>query len=158
MKSNDDTMKRIALFPGSFDPYTIGHHDIITRSIGLFDKIIIGVGINSTKKYLNTTEERVNYIKQVYINEPKVDVVSYQELTINFCKKVDANYILRGLRNTIDFEYEKNIALMNLSLESNIETIFLMCSPQYSHINSSVVKEVILNGGNVDEFLPLPLK
>lgn len=151
-------MKRIALFPGSFDPYTIGHHDIITRSIGLFDKIIIGVGINSTKKYLNTTEERVNYIKQVYINEPKVDVVSYQELTINFCKKVDANYILRGLRNTIDFEYEKNIALMNLSLESNIETIFLMCSPQYSHINSSVVKEVILNGGNVDEFLPLPLK
>lgn len=151
-------MKRIALFPGSFDPYTIGHHDIITRSIGLFDKIIIGVGINSTKKYLNTTEERVNYIKQVYINEPKVGVVSYQELTINFCKKVDANYILRGLRNTIDFEYEKNIALMNLSLESNIETIFLMCNPQYSHINSSVVKEVILNGGNVDEFLPLPLK
>lgn len=151
-------MKRIALFPGSFDPYTIGHHDIITRSIGLFDKVIIGVGINSTKKYLNTTKERVNYIKQVYINEPKVDVVSYQELTINFCKKVDANYILRGLRNTIDFEYEKNIALMNLSLESNIETFFLMCSPQYSHINSSVVKEVILNGGNVDEFLPLPLK
>ncbi len=147
-------MIRKAVFPGSFDPYTIGHHDIVSRSLAMFDEVVIAVGINSTKKYLNTLEERLDNIKSIYKEEPKVIVDTYQELTISYCKKIGANFVLRGLRNSVDFNYERNIALMNLDLDASIETIFLISSPEYSHINSSVVKEIILNGGDASQFLP----
>ena len=143
-----------AVFPGSFDPYTLGHHDIVCRGIAMFDEIIIAIGINSTKKYLNTLEERMQSIRKLYKDEPSIKVVSYQELTLSFCKKHSAQFILRGLRNTVDFNYERNIALMNLSMDKSIETVFLISSPEYSHINSSVVKEIIFNGGDASKFLP----
>lgn len=146
-------MKR-AIFPGSFDPYTLGHHDVICRGLAIFDEIVIAVGINSTKKYMNTLEERLDFIQSVYKDEPRVVIQTYQELTISFCKKIGANYILRGLRNTVDFNYERNIALMNLAMDKDIETVFLISSPEYSHINSSVVKEIMLNGGDASQFLP----
>jgi pantetheine-phosphate adenylyltransferase len=147
-------MQRICLFPGTFDPITMGHVDIIHRAVSLFDKLIIGIGINSSKAPMFTVEQRQNWIKEIFKEEPRIEVIGYEGLTVDCCKKIGANYILRGIRYVSDFEYEKAIADMNRMLVPTIETVFLTCSPQYSTISSTLVRDVIRNGGNVDLFVP----
>jgi len=145
-------MKR-AVFPGSFDPITLGHVDIINRSLLLFDEIIIAVGINADKKYMFSIEDRKKHIEDAFKNEPKVTVKTYNGLTVDFCKKEDAGFILRGLRNSSDFNYEQSIAQTNASLAS-IESVFIMCSPNLSNISSSIVRDVIRNGGDYTKMVP----
>jgi pantetheine-phosphate adenylyltransferase len=147
-------MARIALFPGTFDPITIGHLDIINRALPLFDKLIIGIGTNSSKQPMFSEEQRTKWIGEIYINEPKIDVVVYEGLTVSCCQRVGAHFILRGIRYVNDFEYEKAIADMNRSLDNDIETIFLTCLPQYTSVASTLVRDVLRNGGNVTQFLP----
>lgn len=144
---------RRAIFPGSFDPLTLGHHDIILRGITLFDELIIAIGKNSEKKYMFTLEQRMRFIKESYKNEPKIKVLTYQGLTVDFCQKVEANFILRGLRNPADFEFEKAIAHTNRKL-SEIETVFLLTSSGKSYISSSIVRDVIRNGGDYTGLVP----
>lgn len=147
-------MSRICLFPGTFDPVTLGHTDIINRSLNLFDKLIIGIGTNSNKAPMFTEEQRVQWIKEIYKDEPRVDAIAYTGLTADFCRSIGATYILRGIRYVNDFEYEKAIADMNRSLDLSIETIFLTCLPQYTSVASTLVRDVIRNGGDVSKFLP----
>ncbi|HSU52162.1 MAG TPA: pantetheine-phosphate adenylyltransferase [Segetibacter sp.] len=147
-------MSRICLFPGTFDPVTFGHIDIINRSLNLFDKVIIGIGMNSNKTPLYSAEERLYWIKEIYKDEAKVDALVYEGLTAECCKRVGAKFILRGIRYVNDFEYEKAIADMNRSLDSSIETIFLTCLPQYTSVASTLVRDVIRNGGDVSKFVP----
>lgn len=146
--------KRIAVFPGSFDPITIGHLDIVKRALPLFDEIIIGIGIHSRKKYLYSLEQRENWLNKVFKDEPKISVEYYTGLTVNFCKERNAKYILRGIRTSADFEYEKGIAHANNSLESSIETILVLSSPELSFVSSSIVREILNNNENADKFLP----
>ena len=145
---------RICLFPGTFDPITLGHIDIINRALPLFDKVVIGIGRNVNKTPMFTEEQRLQWIKDIYINEPKIDAVVYEGLTVNCCKSVGATFILRGIRYVNDFEYEKAIADMNRSLEGHIETIFLTCLPQFTSVASTLVRDVLKNGGDVQQFLP----
>ena len=146
-------MKKKAVFPGSFDPLTLGHTDIIDRAIPLFDEIIIAIGTNSSKKYMFSLEERRAFIEKTYANQPKVVVDTYQGLTIEYCKKVNSQFILRGLRNPADFEFEKAIAQTNRKM-SEIETIFLLTSADTSYISSSIVRDIILNHGDVSMLVP----
>lgn len=145
---------KIALFPGSFDPFTKGHEDIILRAIPLFDKIVIGVGNNSAKKYLFTLEQRIEWINKTFAQQPTLIVEAYDGLTVDYCKKINAKYILRGLRNPIDYNYESNIAHMNKSLVKDIETIFMLTSPELMAINSTIVRDIIIHKGDVKQFLP----
>ncbi len=145
---------RIALFPGTFDPITIGHLDIINRSLPLFDKLVIGIGRNANKQAMFSEEQRLGWVKEIYKDNPKVDAIVYDGLTINACINVDAHFILRGIRYVNDFEYEKAIADMNRSLNKNIETIFLTCLPQYTSVASTLVRDVLRNGGDASQFLP----
>jgi pantetheine-phosphate adenylyltransferase len=145
---------RICLFPGTFDPITYGHIDIIDRSLSLFDKLVIGIGINANKQPMFSAEQRTAWIKSIYCNEPKVDCVVYDGLTVDCCKRIGATYILRGIRYVSDFEYEKAIADMNRSLDGGIETVFLTCLPKYTSVASTLVRDVIRNGGDVTQFVP----
>jgi len=147
-------MKRIALFPGTFDPITIGHVNIIERALPLFDEIVVGIGHNSSKTTLFPLEQRMGWIREIFKDAPKISAASYEGHTVDFCKKINANYILRGLRNMSDFDYEKNIAQMNKLVSENVESVFLMCDPAYTPISSSVVRDLIRNGGNAKPFLP----
>ena len=147
-------MSKIAIFPGSFSPFTIGHQSVINRALPLFDKIVISIGINAEKPQYFSVEERMQWIKNVYNNNPKIDVKQYKGLTVDFCKKENANYILRGLRDSHDFKFEKNIAHMNKELNPNIETIFIITPPKISHISSSIIRDIIKNGGDVSKFIP----
>jgi pantetheine-phosphate adenylyltransferase len=151
-------MERICLFPGTFDPVTLGHVDVIERAVSMFDKLIIGVGINSSKQPMFTLERRTQWISDIFANDPRVEVTGYEGLTVDFCRKVNAHYILRGIRYIADFEYEKAIADMNRMLAPDIETVFLTCSPLYSTISSTLVRDVIRNGGNAGMFLPKQVK
>jgi pantetheine-phosphate adenylyltransferase len=148
-------MKKTAIFPGSFDPFTRGHHDIVLRSLKLFDEVIIGIGYNSSKKnrYFEI-DLMVEKIRAVYVEIPSVKVVVYNELTSTLAKKYDARFLIRGLRNTTDFEYENTISQMNRYLNEDLETVFLITSPQYAAISSTVIREVHRYGGDVSEFLP----
>ncbi|MEG1579833.1 MAG: pantetheine-phosphate adenylyltransferase [Bacteroidaceae bacterium] len=146
-------MKRIAIFPGSFDPFTVGHENIVERALELFDRIIIGIGVNDSKRTLYSPEERVNTIRELYVNEPRIRVEAYRDLTIDFAQKMEAHYILRGIRSVKDFEYERDIATMNQHL-SGIETVLLFTEAQYACISSSVVRELIGYGKDVSHFLP----
>ena len=146
--------KRIGLFPGTFDPITIGHQDIINRSLPLFDKLFIGIGRNVNKEPMFSVEQRLEWIREIYKNNPKVEAVAFEGLTIHCCQQVGAHFILRGIRYVNDFEYEKAIADMNRSLDNNIETVFLTCLPQYTSVASTLVRDVIKNGGDVMQFLP----
>lgn len=150
--SNPKPMK-IAVFPGSFDPITLGHYDIIKRGVSLFDKVIVAIGVNAEKKYMFPLEERLHFIKEAFKDEPKVEVVTYQGLTIDLCKKVGAQFILRGLRNPADFEFEKAIAHTNREL-SKIETVFLLTAARTSYISSSIVRDVLRNGGDYTILVP----
>ena len=147
-------MNRICLFPGTFDPLTLGHTDIIDRALPLFDKLVIGIGRNSNKKPMFSEKQRLKWIKEIYKNNPKVEVLAYDGLTVGCCKKVGANFILRGIRYVNDFEYEKAIADMNRSIDNNIETVFLTCLPKFTSVASTLVRDVLRNGGNVSAFLP----
>ncbi len=147
-------MQRICLFPGTFDPITVGHLDIIYRSLDLFDKVIIGIGRNSGKLPMFSEEQRVEWINQIFKDDPRVDSIVYDGLTVDCCKRVNAKFILRGIRYVNDFEYEKAIADMNRSLDGDIETIFLTCLPQYTSVASTLVRDVIRNGGDASAFLP----
>ncbi len=145
-------MKR-AVFPGSFDPITLGHLDIINRALPLFDEIIIAIGINADKKYMFSLEDRKKHLKATFVNQPKIKVAIYSGLTVDFCKKESAGFILRGLRNSNDFIYEQSIAQTNSSL-AEIESVFLVCSPHVSNISSSIVRDVIRNGGDYRKMVP----
>jgi pantetheine-phosphate adenylyltransferase len=144
---------RKAVFPGSFDPITLGHYDIIKRSIPLFDEIVIAIGINAEKKYMFSLEERKKFLVDTFADEPSVSVITYEGLTIDLCKKLKANFILRGLRNPADFEFEKAIAHTNRRL-SKIETVFLLTAAKTSFISSSIVRDVIRNGGDYKVLVP----
>ncbi len=145
---------RICLFPGTFDPVTLGHTDIIYRAIPLFDKIIIGVGKNSIKSPMFSAEQRLQWFKEIFKDESNIESFVYDGLTINFCKKNNANFILRGIRYVSDFEYEKAIADANRTLDATIETVFLTCEPKYTSIASTIVRDIIRNGGDASHFLP----
>ena len=145
-------MKR-AIFPGSFDPLTLGHYDIIKRGVTLFDEVIVSIGINSSKKYMFTLEERKQFIEGAFADEPKIKVMTYQGLTVDFCKEINVAFILRGLRNPADFEFEKAIAHTNRDL-APIETVFLLTSAGTSYIASSIVRDVIRNNGDYTKLVP----
>ncbi len=149
-------MKR-AIFPGSFDPITLGHYDIIKRGVKLFDEVIVAIGINSDKKYMFSLEERKQFIEEAFKDQPKVKVMIYEGLTVDFCKKIGVKYILRGLRNPADFEFEKAIAHTNRKL-SDIETVFLLTAANTSFISSSIVREVIRYNGNYSILVPESVK
>jgi pantetheine-phosphate adenylyltransferase len=148
---------RKAVFPGSFDPITLGHLDIIERSLPLFDEIVIAIGVNAEKKYMFSLEERKRFIEETFKDEKKVSVITYEGLTIDLCKKIKAHFILRGLRNPADFEFEKAIAHTNRRL-SKIETVFLLTAAKTSFISSSIVRDVIRNGGEYQVLVPEAVK
>ena len=147
-------MAKIALFPGSFDPITLGHRDIIERALPLFDEILIAIGENNDKTYLFDLHQRIAWIEGVFAHEPKIRVVTYQGLTAAFAKESNIQFLLRGLRNPSDFEFEKSIAQANRQMESDLETVFLLTSARYSSISSSIVREVIRHGGDYKVFVP----
>ena len=147
-------MSKIAIFPGSFAPFSVGHQSIVDRALPLFDKIVIAIGINSEKNHYFSIEERLEWITAVYGGDPKIEVKRYEGLTVDFCKKEKANYIVRGLRDSHDFKFEKNIAQMNKELNTNIETIFIITPPELSHISSSLIRDIIKNGGDAQQFVP----
>ena len=150
--------KRIALFPGSFDPITLGHLDIIERALPLFDEIQIAVGKNTEKKYLFSLEQRVAWIEKTFAHKPKVRVITYEGLTVDFAQKQGVNFLLRGLRNPADFEFEKAIAKANREMVPQLETVFLLTSARYAYISSSIVRDVYTHGGDFKRFVPSSVK
>ena len=146
-------MEKIAVFPGSFDPFTIGHKAVVDSALPIFDKIIIAIGVNAEKKNNEKLEKRVQVISDLFAGNPKISVETYSTLTVDFCKKNNAKFLVRGLRNTTDFEYEKSIAQTNKQL-SGIETVFFVTPPEFEHISSSIVRELISYGADVSQFLP----
>ena len=147
-------MTKIAVFPGSFSPFSIGHQSVIEKVLPLFDKIIISIGINSEKDQYFSIQERMQWIESVYGDNEKIETKRYEGLTVDFCKKEGANFILRGLRDSHDFKFEKNIAQMNKDLNPDIETIFIITPAELSHISSSLIRDIIKNGGDVSKFIP----
>jgi pantetheine-phosphate adenylyltransferase len=148
-------MNKTAIFPGSFDPFTIGHESIVRRSKDLFDKIIIAVGVHSGKQPLMAVESRVAMIREVFKNDDKVTCESFEGLTVDFCKRVNAQYMLRGIRTAADFEYERAIAQINKKMLTNVESVFLLTSPEHTPINSTIIRDIIRNGGDASQFLPV---
>ena len=147
-------MQRICLFPGTFDPVTIGHTDIIDRSLPLFDKIVVGIGINASKEPMFTADQRKLWFEEIYKDQPKVEVAIYDGLTIHFCESIGARFILRGIRYVSDFEYEKTIADANRTMDRNIETVFLTGEPKFTSVASTIVRDIIRNAGDASPFLP----
>lgn len=147
-------MSKIAVFPGSFDPITVGHVDIVRRALPLFDQIIVAIGVNTQKTYLYSLEQRLNWLHSVFEDEPKVEVGQFENLTAHYCRRIGARYLLRGLRNASDFDYEKTISQLNHIVGEGIETFFLIAQPGYSHISSTIVREIIKGGGDASPFLP----
>lgn len=145
---------KIAVFPGSFDPITTGHVDLVKRALPLFDKIYIAIGVNSQKNYLNDLETRLRWIRETFADEEKVVVDSFEKLTAHYCQRIGARYLLRGLRNASDFDYEKTISQLNDIVGGGLETVFLISRPAYSHISSTIVREIIKGGGDASSFLP----
>ncbi len=151
-------MSKIAVFPGSFDPITIGHESIIKRACKVFDKIIVAIGENAEKKSYFEIDQRLDWIEKVFADEPKVSVTTYSGLTVDFCKEVNATFILRGLRTSADFEFERSIGQVNKKLYPDIETVFLLTAPEHTSINSSIVRDILRNGGDASQFVPKEVK
>ncbi|WP_018335936.1 MULTISPECIES: pantetheine-phosphate adenylyltransferase [Butyricimonas] len=147
-------MERIAVFPGSFDPFTIGHEEIVRRGLKIFDKIIVAVGINAVKREFLDVDTRIAIIEKVFKGEDKVSVMSYSGLTVDFCEQQHAGFIIRGLRTAADFEYERAVGQINKAMDSNVETMFLLTSPEHTFISSTIVRDVFMNGGDATKFLP----
>jgi pantetheine-phosphate adenylyltransferase len=147
-------MSRICLFPGTFDPVTLGHVDIIDRALPLFDKIVVGIGLNAAKAPMFTPEQRLQWIRELYENDPRVEGAIYEGLTVDFCRSIGAHFILRGIRYVSDFEYEKTIADANRTMDRSIETIFLTGEPKYTSVASTIVRDILRNGGDASPFLP----
>jgi pantetheine-phosphate adenylyltransferase len=147
----------IAVFPGSFDPITNGHVSIVHRALPLFSKVIVGMGVNQTKQSMFTVEQRITWIREAFANEPTVEVMPFEGLTVDLCRRVRATFILRGLRNSIDHGYERSIALMNRQL-SGVETIFLPSAPEHGHISSTIVRELLANKADVSALVPMDLR
>jgi pantetheine-phosphate adenylyltransferase len=147
-------MRRIAVFPGSFDPFTIGHEGIVRRALVLFDEIIIAVGANALKKSYYTLETRKEMISRVFRDEPRITVDHYEGLTVNYCKIKDAHYLLRGLRTAADFEFERAIAQVNRTIMPEVETVFLLTVPEHASVNSTIVRDIIRSGGDASLFVP----
>ncbi len=150
-------MERIAIFPGSFDPFTIGHESIVNRALPLFDKIVIMIGYNANKKSFFSIEKRLKWIKQVFQGEDKIKVQTYDGLTVDFCKEVNAKYILRGIRTSSDFEYERAIAQVNKKMHPEIESVFLLTLPEHTPVMATIVRDIIFHGGDASMFLPKSL-
>ena len=148
---------KIAVFPGSFDPITSGHVDIVERALPLFDKLIIGIGVNSQKTTLFDLDQRMHWLSEVFRGQHKVEIASFENLTAHFCRKVGANYLLRGLRNASDFDYEKTISQLNSIVGDDLDTVFLISRPEFSHISSTIVREIIKGGGDASPFIPSAL-
>jgi len=151
-------MERVAVFPGSFDPITRGHENIIRRAMLLFDKIIVAVGENAEKQSVFPIDRRVEWIRLVFLNEPAITVEKYSGLTVDFCKQRDIKFILRGLRTSADFEFERTIGQVNKVLDSRIETVFLLTSPEFTALNSSIVRDILKHGGDASQFVPDQVK
>lgn len=147
-------MKKTAVFPGSFDPFTVGHEGIVRRALSLFDNIIIAVGANALKKSYYSLETRKEMIRKVFRDEPRIKVDHYEGLTVDYCKKHGAHYILRGLRTAADFEFERAIGQVNRALDSGIESVFLLTIPEHTPINSTIVRDIIRSGGDASKFVP----
>ncbi|MBK8701010.1 MAG: pantetheine-phosphate adenylyltransferase [Saprospiraceae bacterium] len=145
---------KLAVFPGSFDPITVGHVDLVERAIPLFDKIVVAVGINNQKQTLFSLEKRLEWLTKTFESHPTVEVDSFEGLTVNYCKHIQARYLLRGLRQASDFDYEKTISQLNSIIGDNIETVFLISRPEFSHISSTIVREIIKGQGDVSKFVP----
>jgi len=145
---------KIALFPGSFDPITIAHVDILKRALPLFDKIVVGIGLNSSKQGFLSADKREEIVRTVFADEPKAEVELYEGLTVNFCKLINAQYMVRGVRSVSDFEYEKAIAQINQTMMPEVETIIILSKPEYSAISSTIVRDILRNNGDVSKFLP----
>lgn len=151
-------MKKTAVFPGSFDPFTVGHEALVIRALMLFDKVIIAVGENTEKKNLFTIENRMKMISKVFDGESRVVVTRYRGLTVDFCRKNEASYILRGLRTAADFEYERAMGQMNRKMAPEIDTVFLLTSTEHTPVNSTIVRDIIVNGGDASMFVPSVIK
>ena len=151
-------MKKIAVFPGSFDPITTGHVNIVERALPLFDEIIMAIGVNSVKSSLFPLEQRLEWLEDVFKNEPKVSVDVFEGLTVNFCNKVNAKHLIRGLRNGSDFDYEKTISQLNNIIGQDLDTVFFISRPEFSHISSTIVREIIKGKGAAEAFLPPEIK
>jgi len=147
-------MNKIAVFPGSFSPFSLGHKAVVDSALPLFDKVIIAVGNNPEKNQYFSIKKRLKWINDVYKNMPNISVEQYEGLTVDFCKTVNANFIVRGLRDSHDFKFEKNIAQMNKKLNAEIETIFIITPPDLSHISSTILRDIIKNGGDISTFIP----
>ncbi len=147
-------MKRIAVFPGSFDPFTIGHEGIVRRALSLFDEIIVAVGANPLKKNLYSLSDRKEMIGKVFADEPRIRVDQYEGLTVDYCRNKGARYLLRGLRTAADFEFERAIAQVNKALAADVESVFLLTIPEHSPINSTIVRDIIKSGGDASQFVP----
>ena len=147
-------MDKTAIFPGSFDPITLGHDSVLRRALPLFDKIILAIGDNQDKTPFFPLAKRISSLETIYKSEPKITVTVYSGLTVDFCRKNHAKYILRGLRTSADFEFERTIGLMNKALYAEIETVFLLCDPAYAALSSSIVRDILRNGGDVSRFVP----
>ena len=145
---------KICVFPGSFDPITKGHVDLVRRAVPLFDKIYVAIGINAQKKSLFSLDERTTWCDQVFASDSKVEIGHFEGLTVNYCKEVGAHYLLRGLRNASDFDYEKTISQLNTIIGDELETVFLISRPEFSHISSTIVREIIKGKGDVRPFIP----
>ncbi len=144
----------IAVFPGSFDPITTGHVDLVRRALPIFDEVVVAVGVNTQKHCLYDLETRLEWLREVFQDEPKVRVDDFEKLTAHYCRRIGANYLLRGLRNASDFDYEKTISQLNQIVGQGLETIFLISQPEFSHISSTIVREIIKGGGDADGFVP----
>lgn len=147
-------MEKIALFPGSFDPITKGHESIIKRALPLFDKIIVAVGVNSEKSGFFPLEKRLEWLRKVFADYPSIEVTTYSGLTVDYCRQVNAHYIIRGLRTSADFEFERSIGQMNKKMMPEIETVFLLTTPEYTALNSSIVRDIIRHKGDASSFVP----
>lgn len=146
--------KNKAVFPGSFDPFTLGHHSVVTRALPLFDKVVIAIGKNTQKNGFFTIDERIEMIRGVYADQPKIEVTAYDGLTIDFCKSIGANFMLRGIRTVSDFEYECAISQMNQLMDPQVETVFLLTTSELTPVNSTIVRDILTYGGNVSQFVP----
>lgn len=149
-----DMTKKVAVFPGSFDPFTLGHHSVVTRALPLFDKVVVAIGKNTMKNGFFTIDERIELIESVYRNEPKIEVAAYDGLTIDFCRQIGASFMLRGIRTVSDFEYECAISQMNQLMQPGVETVFLLTTPELTPVNSTIVRDILSYGGDVSQFVP----